>query len=351
MKTALRLLSRWLMVIMATILLSGSFFGQASNDECITIYNKFLENRKGPEVEKLHTAVVSGKEYLTKCGSLADGEKLRDYVSAQTPKVEATLQDTLDFQNLKTALNANDVAKSFELGKKILEKKPDSIDIMLALTATGYDAAFRATPVDKFNDETLRLAKTVLEKLNDPAKSAGTVYFKSDKCSDGRINAIGWMNFIIGDLTWSKLKDQKAALPYLYKSTQDGCATLAKPDPYQLIGSLYFNEFQRIEADRQAKIKVAGDKETDETNTIYALELGYVERMMDAYGRAYNLANSDGKFSTDKKADLLARAKQFYEVRHEDNAAGFDEWLKGLNATPFPDPASAVTPVVIAPPK
>jgi len=321
------------------IVLAGSVFCQ-SNDDCMAVYNKFLDNRKGPEIAKLQTAVNAGHEYLSKCSMLEGGAQIRDYISKSLPNVEANL----DFENLKVAVDAKDVEKSFAFGKKVLARSPDNVDVMLALVRVGHYSTLGLSPSDKYNEDILRYAKTALEKLQDGGVS--TTYFKTASCSDGRINAIGWMNYVIGDIMLYRLKDKKAALPYLYKSTQTGCATLTKSNTYQLIAASYYDDYQRLETDRLAKAKAAGDKDTDETRALFALEMAYVDRMMDASGRAYNHANSDANVDSAAKEDLLAKAKEYYAARHDNNSAGFDEWLKGLSSTPFPDPMSTVTPIV-----
>jgi len=221
---------------------------------------------------------------------------------------------------------------------------------MLAVANAGYGATRGANPTDKYNDDTLRLAKSAIAKLDDPTKAPQTNYFQTDKCPDGRINAVGSMNLAIGNVTWSRLKDKKAALPYLYRSLQTGCATKGLPETYQKIGSFYGEELQKLEDDRQAKIKAAEGKETDETGKILELEMGYLDRILDAKGRAFKAAETDAGYGADDRAHLLADLKNVYSARHAEDMSGFDAWLKGMGSDPMPDPTSAVAPVVAPPP-
>ena len=342
---------QWVLIAVFIFVSSAAAFGQANYDECMGMYNKFLENRKGPEMPKFQAAITSGKEYLSKCSTLEkleNADQVKSYVTKDIPRMEEIVQANQEVDDLRTALEAKDVERAFAAGKKVLARNPNNVDVMLALALAGQDAAFGSAPVDKFNDDTLRYAKAALDKLNDPAVNVS--YVKGTDCADGRSTATGAMNNLVGRITWLKQKDKTAALPYLYRSTQSGCAAKQSPETFRMIGSTYQDGFDRIEADRQAKLKAAGDKDTDETKGLYALELGHIDRMMDAYGRSYNLANADPKYDADRKAALLSKVKELYSFRHDEKADGFDEWLKGLGSTKLADPTSKVEPVALPDP-
>jgi len=348
MRVACRSRYPWLLVALF-IFVPSAAFGQANYDDCMGMYNKFLENRKGPEMPKFQAAITSGKEYLSKCGTLENGDQVKSYVTKDIPRMEEIVQANQEVEDLRTALAANDTEKAFASGKKVLTRNPNNVDVMLALALAGYDAAFGSASVHRFNDDTLLYAKAALDKLNDPAVKVN--YVKGTDCADSRSTSVGAMNDRIGRITWFKQKDKTAALPYLYRSTQSGCAAKQSPETFQMIGSTYQDGFDRIEADRQAKLKAAGDKDTDETKALYALELGYIDRMMDAYGRAYSLANADSKYDADRKAALLAKVKELYSFRHDEKVDGLDEWLKGLGSTKLADPTLKVEPVALPDPK
>jgi len=348
MRVACRSLDHWLKVAVCVFMLSVAGFGQANYDDCMGMYNKFLENRKGPEMPKFQAAITSGKEYLSKCSTLENGDQVKSYVTKDIPRMEEIVQANQEVEELKIALGAKDAEGAFAVGKKVLARNSNNVDVMLALALAGQDAAFGSAPVDKFNDDTLRYAKAALDRLNDPAVTVN--YVKGTDCADSRSMSVGAMNNLVGRIAWYKQKDKTAALPYLYRSTQSGCAAKQPPETFQMIGSTYQEGFDRIEADRQAKLKAAGDTDTEETKALYAVELGYIDRMMDAYGRAYNLANADAKYDADRKATLLAKVKELYTFRHDEKADGLDEWLKGLGSKKLPDPTSKVEPVAMPDP-
>jgi hypothetical protein len=70
---------------------------------------------------------------------------------------------------------------------------------------------------------------------------------------------------------------------------------------------------------------------------------GYIERAMDAYSRAYNIAKADPKLKTYSDG-IYSQIQSLYKVRFPKNE-GMDAWIGSTIAKPFPDPATAVTPV------
>jgi hypothetical protein len=155
------------------------------------------------------------------------------------------------------------------------------------------------------------------------------------------------MNYTIGYIMFYRQGMKKEALPFLYKATQLTSGTKTNPEVYRTIGSYYVDEFIKMDTDRVAKIKAAGDQDTDETKTILALQKGYADRAVEAYARAYKIASTDPKDKAFRDS-LLNRVKELYSIRFNKNMSGFDAYLAGVMSKPFTDPSVAVTPVVEA---
>lgn len=356
MKTVLKFLTLGLILAAFGVISATSTFAQATLDECNALYNdKFLPNRKGPEIEKFQIAVSAGTEYLDKCKTLEGQEEVKAYIEKQLPNVKSKLEEALWNRDVIDPFNASVPAKNwdvaFDKGKRILGKNPDFIDVMLVLASVGFDNA--AANNDKYNADTISMAKLVMQKLDEGKPSVTGDYgafayrYKTTKCTDGKVNATGWMNYTIGYITFYRQKNPKDAAPYLYKATQVGCETKNMGDIYRMIGSYYIDEFKKLDDQRIAMIEKSktpekpNGEDTPETKAMLALERGYMERIIDAYYRASKLA-TDAK----NKDAWLARAKDFYGFRF-DKKDGFDTWVADINTKPFPDPTSAVTPVVV----
>jgi hypothetical protein len=356
MKTVLKFLTLGLIFAAFGAISVTNTFAQATVEECDAIYNqKFLANRTAKEAAKLEISVNGGKEYLEKCGALTGQEEVKAYVEKQLPNVtkrwEAAKWDEQVIQPFNSSFAAKNWDVTFDKGKQIIAKEPDFLDVMLVLASVGFDRA--AEKNDKFNADAINMAKMALQKMIEGKPSitgdygaafpggVGFVY-KTKTCTDGKTNATGWMNYTIGYITFYRQNNQKDAAPYLYKATQVGCETKNMGDIYRMIASFYVEEFKKLDEERVKKITAAGEKDTDETKAMFALQRGYMERIVDAYARASKLATTPAT-----KDAWLNLAKTFYKFRFNDDVTGFDKWVADATAKPFTDPTTTVTPIVV----
>ena len=340
-------------------------------EECQAIYDKFLANRKGPELEKYKTALASGKEYLEKC---KDGqEDIKEYINKQLPKIETTVRDMELYGRFNDAVPNKKWDDAFDSGRQLIGLYPDnSLDIMLILASIGFDNANANPAVDKYNGDAINYAKMALQKMEAGKTSetfgAFAYTYKTKDCADGKLNATGWMNWTIGNIMYYRQKQTKDALPYIYKASQVGCETIKNSEVYRTIGAWYIDEFKKLEDQKNAKydemtkafqtaedakknnapnaadLEKAANDLKKQYDDIAALQKGYMERVMDAYARAYKVVSpkADQKY----KDSLLNNAKRFYGFRYNNDMSGYDAWYSKAVATSFVDPSTPVVPVV-----
>jgi hypothetical protein len=110
------------------------------------------------------------------------------------------------------------------------------------------------------------------------------------------------------------------------------------------MGAWYLDQAIRMDADRQAKITAAGDKDTDETLAMLGVQKGYADRAIDAYARAYSLAKADPK-NQPYANGLYAKLKELYAFRYNGKTDGIDTFVASVMSKPLPDPTTEVTPV------
>lgn len=356
-----------------TVLLAGfyavsnfSVYGQSTFEECKVIYQLVTDNRLSPDVIKLRLALSSSNDYLKKCSEIEGADANKTYVTGQIPKIEERIKQAeikLVEERYNKAIQTKNYDDMLSTAKELLKmNRPYSLDLMLDIASVGFDNASAKPAVNKYNDDAVTFARQAIQAMSEGKTSGnfdkvtgkadlygGYIVYKTQKCSDGKTNAAGWMNYTIGYITYVSMKQKKDALPYIYKASQAGCETKEVPEAYRLIGAWYVDEFIRIDATRMEKIKTAGDKDTEETLALLALERGYSERAMDAYARAYKIASNSKTASQSYKDSLLTKLKEMYGVRYDDDMSKFEPYLKQAGTTAFVDPATPVTPVVEAP--
>ncbi len=335
-------------------------------------YTKFRESIKGEvTIEKLETAVSVGTNFTTKYAACEDTAPVVKYINDKMPAVKETLIDmkrTKKFNDGVQKLNSTDIsvqtlglADAFSAGKEIVavkSDKPISLDVALVLAKIGYNLVDAETPNDTYNSDTILMAETALKKIDTMVSTKygafGKYEFKTQKYPDGKQNAAGWMNYIIGYIKAQRQKNVKDSLPYMFKAaTKYNSEVKTFPETFQYIGGYYVEELKKIDGKRKDVIKANGDKDNEESLAMWDLEKGYIDRSIDAYSRAHKLAvgfemaattADDKKAAKEYKDGLYGIIKALYEQRF-DKKDGLDAHIAAQLSKPMPDPASEVQPV------
>lgn len=375
MKTIFRFLALGiLMTVFSAVTVTSSFAQGDAAAENAALYKTYIDNYDKPEVEKIEIAIKAAKEYVEKYGANATYKEQVDYFKTAIPELEKSVAQIKEAAvkakqaQAKQALFARfdkavkgtngkaDPIETYAAGKEIVTGDPDFVDVILVLGSVGFDQAVLPTPVDTYNEDTIQYAKMAIQKLeaNKPSKTGdfGVLQYsyKNKDYPDGKANALGWMNYNIGYITYYRQgKDnpakKKEALPYLYKATQYTSFNQKNPFLYQTIGAWYLDEAIKIDKDRKAKITAAGDKDTDETLAMLAMQKGYADRAIDAYARAYKFAKDDKNSKKEYTDNLYARLKELYVFRYDGKTEGIDQFVASVQSKPLPDPTAAITPV------
>lgn len=378
MKTIFRFLALGiLMAVFSAVTVTSSF----AQDVCKDVEPKqaldkeFRDNYdKVQDLAKQEIAVKAGKQYIEKYGECAADKDFVQYLKDNLPGIEKGIADAKKAQEVKIKAEAtqalftrfdtavrgtNGKANAPEVyasGKEIVAGDPNFLDVIIVLGSVGFDQAILPTPVDTYNEDTIQYAKMAIQKLeaNTPSKTGNygvlQYAYKNKDYPDGKSNALGWMNYNIGYITYYRQgKDnpakKKEALPYLYKATQYTSFNQKNPFLYQTVGAWYLDEAIKIDKDRKVKITAAGDKDTDETLAMLAMQKGYADRAIDAYARAYKFAKDDKNSKKDYTDNLSARLKELYVFRYDGKTVGIDEFVATVQSKPLPDPSAAITPV------
>lgn len=370
--------------------LTLAFAGAAiAQDPCADIeakqaaYKVFTDNYSKTDISGREAALKAAKDYVSKYGSCADDAEQIKYFNGYIPTAEEQLkkvkrQKFMDelYARFNNGLKAANWDEVYASGKEILaQPEPDAklkVDITILLGSIGFDESINNN--DKYNAETVKYAQDAIRQLEGGAvgdkygvgnAGKGVIYKTKD-------NALGWLNMTVGYIKYYRDKNQKDAIPFLYKATQQAnSGTKTNPLGYVAIGNWYTKEVENREKERtqlladaktaedqankagmsEEEKKAAVDKikeTTDKAKAVYALQKGYADRAIDSFSRAYNLYTD----ARDKglKDDVYNTMKELYKFRNNGKEAGLDVLISSTKTKPMPNPSSEVTPVVEATP-
>ncbi|MFZ1699342.1 MAG: hypothetical protein WBO10_02985 [Pyrinomonadaceae bacterium] len=302
-----------------------------------------------------------GKQFLEKYASCDPGKDLGDWLKGRVPAVEKQLADQIEAEEkgkligrFDAGLRGKNWDQVFVSGKEILAKYPDEFRVVeIVFGALAGEEAFKGN--FKYTSDGLRYAKDSIADL-EAGKSftvgADTRYGLSLKDSynfefANKNDAIGWMHLYAGYMAQMGQKNKPAALPHLYKATQGTSEAAKQPVPFELIGSYYFDELNKLVERIQTAAKDQNETDTpevaqkkvDDIRALVALSNGVAERAMDAFSRAYALGKT-----ADYKTKMKKNVEGAYKLRFA-KEEGVDAWIAGTMSKPFPDPTTPVMPI------
>ncbi len=385
MRTIFRSLNMGL--ILAAILALGAVTGfaqdpctdaagqAAASDNITALYQKRKEG------DGFSALVEAAKQFLEKYGSCESSKPMVKYINgdpeATDPKLKAPKLPVWEasareqkaaavrvplVNRFDAALNSKNLDEVYAGGKDILAKFPDDFrTVEIVLAAAGGEEAMKNNP--KYAAEALNYAKQAIGDLEaNKSFNVGDKprYGLSLKDNSGKYvynyefnnkeDALAWMNTYVGYITGITQKNKQGALPYLYKATLASGTDAAKfATTYEIIGSYYFDELNKVIEQIQAKTKEQKDTDTpevaqkkvDELKALVAQSNGISERAMDAFARAYTFAPA-----TDPtyKARMKKNVDDAYFRRFGKND-GVDTWIVSAISKPLVNPTTPIAPI------
>ena len=319
-------------------------------DEFRALYPlKDIDNRK--------KTIDVGKQFLEKYGACESAKELADYLKKTIPVLEENLKKTQAASEkasltarFDAALKAKNWDEVYASGKEILAKYGDEFRVaVFVLGSIGLDETAKTPRVTKWNEDTLRYAKMAIADLeaNKAFKTFGLAPFTYKNKED----ALGWMNYTIGYIYFFDKNDKKQGLSYLYKATQLNSDTKTNPIVFQSIGSYYFDEVKKLATEVTELEKKQDPNATpeaakllvDQIKAKVAMVNGTAEAAIDAYARAYKLADPTPKGKAYKDS-LYKTISDLYSVRFG-KTEGIDTFIASTTAKPMPNPLNPVTPI------
>jgi hypothetical protein len=164
------------------------------------------------------------------------------YVKKETERIEK--EDSICQQNtlFNESYKNRRWSDLFTVGKQIIQRegdKPLALDVMLTLVAVGFHLTAYEKD-DAYTVETVSYAMKALDLIEGGTNTSGC--WGVFECYKSKEKALGWLNYTIGYISYFRLKGDKKAIPYFYKSTKYKMEFKYDAFVYQAVAIYYFDK-------------------------------------------------------------------------------------------------------------
>lgn len=328
-----------LVIFVSIVLIAVPVYGQENLE---TVYSNFKTAAKAPCGQR-DEAIRLGKLIIERFGNDELNKEVIDFVKKKVAEFEK------DDKVCKRGPSGDGVHKNwkefFASAKDIIAAEGDSpiaLDVMLDLVSAGFDRVI----VDKDNtfiSDTFFYAKLAAQKIEAGQKSKKWGAFFP---FDTKENALGWLNYIVGWLSYYKLNQKQEALPFFYKATQNKNNNQKIVTAYRIIAEYYMENSKTLEVKFEQDSK---NIRNDDSKASLELIKGYKDRAIDAYSRAYKLLveNKEKKALIDNYYRILTTLyRSRFNLDPKDKVESLDEYIEKLVNRPMPDLTAPIKPIL-----
>lgn len=290
----------------------------------------FNELKRVPTVDSQRQAYQAAVDYLRRFEGDrdADARTVRTFVT----EFERTNRQVEIFRSYQT----KDYAKTFALGRAILEHDAENFFVLSLLTQAGIDNAQSGNT--SFNDATLDFARKAI-KLLEGGKVKNAEPFKTTGAAGGYLNAA------VGGLLRDKSPAEAAQA--FRKAVQTDSTYKTDPLIYHRLGAAILKgEFAQLSKEY---IEKYGTKPPSAEQQAMVLRInGLASQALDAYARAAALSDptySDGKGSEpgnrtklppELRNRILEQLTALYKSLHNNSEDGLKELIATVLSKPLP---------------
>lgn len=199
-------------------------------EEQIILYKKFTDNYNGKTVENRRIALEAAKEFVKKYSDDESVKEIVKYFTAYIPKFEKIIRSESEpctlgktYENFEKFFKAKKWNELFDVGAEILKTEPTQIDVTITLASVGFDNLINESKRD-FLNETLNYAEKSINLLETEKAEKTDLYgiynysLRNKEFPDGKANALGYMNYIVGYIKYFYLDQKDEAISYFQKS-------------------------------------------------------------------------------------------------------------------------------------
>jgi len=306
-------------LLLTSVFASGSMyqvaFGQETDDPVkIEIYKRFYDNRDSNQA----VAYKAAQDYLAKY--IKDKDQYVDYLQKWMKNYEHNDRKA----RLGSLINANNFTEAYKVGGEILSAEPNYLRAQIDLGYAGYLAASKKD--ETHNAEALNYARKSIQLIEEGKAPSEWAPFK------GKDDTLAYLNYAVGYLTLKTSPEQ--SIDSLIKAAQYDSEIRRTPSTYYFLAVAYeAGPYKTLSTAYQANY--ANKPETPESKAALEKLNVIMDRIIDAYARAINVAGTDPK-NQQSRTDWMAKMSSYYKFRHDGNDAGLTELIASAMQKPLP---------------
>lgn len=292
----------------------------------------FIELKQFPTPDSRRKAYEAAIEYLKRF----EGDKDPD---ARTVREFVTTYERAARQSeIFSSYNSKNYAKTFELGRAILEHDPENFFVLTVLTQAGFDNAQAGNAT--LNEATVGYAKKAI-KLVEGGKVTKAEPFMNIEAARGYLNAA------VGTLL--REKSPAEAAQAFRKAVQSDSSYRTDPLTYHRLGiAILRGEFAQLTQEYKDKYLQEPPSAAQQGMLARINKLG--SQALDAYARAVALSDparlnapssSDAgagrtKLPPESRNKILEQLTTLYKGFHNNSDAGLNELIATVLSKPLP---------------
>jgi hypothetical protein len=305
--------------LMTSLVAAGSSYqvarGQETDDQVkIDIYKRFYENREANK----GVAYKAAQDYLAKY--IKDKDQYTDFLQKWMKVYEQDQRKA----NLPVLINEKKFSEAYNTGAQILSTEPNFLRAQIDLGYAGYLAA--SNKDESHNADALNYARKAILAIEEGKAPGEWAPFK------GKDDTLAYLNYAVGFLTLKTAPDQ--SIDSLLKAAQYESEIRRTPSTYYFLAVAYeAGPYKTLSTAYQTKY--ANQPETPESKAALEKLNVIMDRIVDAYARAINVAGTDPKTEQSRK-EWLTQASNYYKFRHGGSDAGLTEFIASAMQKPLP---------------
>ncbi|HJR06960.1 MAG TPA: hypothetical protein VJ842_06880 [Pyrinomonadaceae bacterium] len=294
------------------------------------LYTKYYDKKKGDAAAQKEAYTIA-QEYLQKYASCNDqySKAVQKFVGQYDEAVRK-----LDLPKYLYGTDAQgtgrDLAKAFTIGKEMLATNPNDLGLLINLGYAGYTAQSMSPAVTTYSADSLNYAKTAIQMIEAGQSPASWTPFKTKE------ESLAYLNFAVGEYLIKT--DPASAIPYYLKALALETPVKTTASAYARLAAAYqVGQYDPLQKEFTAKY--GGKPETEESKFALNNLNQVMDRVMDAYARAVNLAGNDPNPKVQQEKNTWKETLTgFYKFRNNDSITGLDAFIAGATSKPLPQP-------------